>query len=233
MSFLLGHRRRRLLGVAAALAVAAAVALVLARTVAKRPQVVAAPDTVAALDPSNDRLVETFGVGRVPAQLAIGEGALWVFNSADGTVSRIEPRTQTIRTFPIGRGSRPRIGLALGPDSGWVAVGTVYRLDLRSAAARKFRLPKRAWAGIVAAGPADVWLIGGKRPLKLARPGPPLQALAWHVDPQTNEITRAIRLSMTRFSVSITYDCGRRGRFPLGSRPARCRPPRSPNGPVP
>jgi hypothetical protein len=111
-------------------------------------------------------------------------------------VSRIEPRKRTVRTFSIGRAGTPRIGPALSPDSAWVAVGTVNRLDLRSAAVRTLRLPERAGAGLVAAGPSDLWLIGGRFPIKPPPPGelPPVRTLAWHIDPRTDAVTREIRL---------------------------------------
>jgi streptogramin lyase len=125
--------------------------------------VTARPDTVVALDPASNRPVDAFGVGRVPTQLATGGKDVWVFNSANGTVSRIEPSRRTVRTFSLGPTGFPRIGLALGSDSPWVALWTVYRIDLRSGAVRTVKLPERAGAGVVAAGLSDVWLIGGSR----------------------------------------------------------------------
>jgi YVTN family beta-propeller protein len=35
-------------------------------------------------------------VGAGPAALAVGAGSLWVASSADGTVSRIDPRTDQV-----------------------------------------------------------------------------------------------------------------------------------------
>src|SRR6266508_1547910 len=196
---------RRFLAAGAAVAVAATAALELSRADGEPANLVTArPDTVVALDPSNNRLVDAFGVGRVPTELATGGENVWVFNSADGTVSRIEPRRRTVRTLSLGPTGFPRIGLALGPDSAWVAVGTVYHVDLGSSAVRTIRLPKRAGAGLVAAGGSDVWLIGAKLPLKPPPPGrlAPLRTLAWHIDPQTNEVTRAIRINAEAFGLS-------------------------------
>jgi hypothetical protein len=196
-AILAGHRRW--LVVAGAAFVVAAAAVVLSVTSSKptsdeATKVVAAPNTVVALDPRNDRLVDKFFVGRVPTQPAIGGQSVWVFNSADRTMSWIDPRRRAVRAFSIGRVG-PRIGLAFGPDSAWVAVGTVYRIDLRSAAVHTVRLPHGAGAGVVAGGPTDVWLIGGKR----LKPPPPGQfvaphTLAWRIDPRTNDVKRVIRL---------------------------------------
>ena len=40
-----------------------------------------------------------------PAAVAVGAGAVWVANRADGTVSKIDPRTDSVTaTIPVGRG---------------------------------------------------------------------------------------------------------------------------------
>ena len=49
-------------------------------------------DTVSHIDPSTNRTVgDAFAVGTAPASVAVGEGAVWVANAHDGTVSRVEP----------------------------------------------------------------------------------------------------------------------------------------------
>jgi hypothetical protein len=70
--------RRPPLAIVAALVVAATAAVVLTRTGSQPTEVVAAPDSVVALDPRNDRLVDAFGVGRVPTEPATGGAAVWV-----------------------------------------------------------------------------------------------------------------------------------------------------------
>jgi streptogramin lyase len=210
MSRVLGRRpipltaaHRGLVSVGAVLVIGATAALVLSLNRSEPAKVVAASDTVVALDPQNDRLVDRFGAGRVPTQPAAGTGAVWVFNSADGSLSQIDPHTRAIRSFSIGP-SRPQIGLALGRGTGWVAAGTVYRFDLHTAAAHTLRLPRRGWAGLVAADASDVWIIGGRR---LVKPPPsggfaPLSPLAWHIDPQTDEVSSARRIEAAVFGES-------------------------------
>jgi YVTN family beta-propeller protein len=62
----------------------------------------------------------TIRVGDMPSAVAVGEGAVWVANAGDGTVSRIEPRTgEVTRTIKVG--GRPE-GLAVGAGAVWVAV---------------------------------------------------------------------------------------------------------------
>jgi YVTN family beta-propeller protein len=73
-------------------------------------------------------------VGSSPSQAVVGGGAVWVTNSDDGTVSRIDPGSNTVRGSPIRVGTRP---VFLASDAGtiWVAnseQGSVTRIDARS-----------------------------------------------------------------------------------------------------
>ena len=69
-------------------------------------------------------------VDTAPTSIAYGEGALWVTNANDGTVSRIDPLTRTVRQT-ITVGSSPS-GIAVGGGAVWAANhldGTVSRID--------------------------------------------------------------------------------------------------------
>ena len=59
--------------------------------------------SLAKLDLQSIAPTATFPVGRGPAGIAVGEGAIWVVNSGDGTVSRIDPRTGRTRTIELGQ----------------------------------------------------------------------------------------------------------------------------------
>jgi YVTN family beta-propeller protein len=57
-------------------------------------------------------------VGRAPAEIAYGEGSVWVANRGDGTISQINPvRPRVTRTIHVGY--RPA-GLAAGAGAVWV-----------------------------------------------------------------------------------------------------------------
>ena len=76
---------------------------------------------------------EPIPVGDSPADVAVGEGAVWVANEGGETVTRIDPSTRTAGQ-PIQVGEDPR-ALAVGAGSVWVANfgdGTVTRIDPRS-----------------------------------------------------------------------------------------------------
>lgn len=58
-------------------------------------------------------------VGKAPGAVAVAEGSVWVANSGDGTVSRIDPATNQV-TATIGVGGRPT-RLTAGSAAVWVA----------------------------------------------------------------------------------------------------------------
>ena len=108
-------------------------------------------------------------VGSSPGQAVGGGGAIWVTNSDDATVSRIDPESNSVRGSPIRVGRRP-VFLASGPGTIWVSNsehGTVTRIDTRS---------NRAVATI------DV----GGAPLGIASG----EGAIWVADAQNNEVVR-------------------------------------------
>jgi YVTN family beta-propeller protein len=61
----------------------------------------------------------TIEVGRTPLDVAVGEGSIWVA-SGDGTVSRVDPKSnEVIATIDLGRSLG---GIAIGQGAVWVAV---------------------------------------------------------------------------------------------------------------
>ncbi|HLF68222.1 MAG TPA: ABC transporter substrate-binding protein, partial [Gaiellaceae bacterium] len=75
-------------------------------------------------------LVADVPVGNGPTSVAVGEGSVWVTNSLDRSVSRIDPRTSGL-VQRIDVGGDPG-GIAVGAGAVWVANsldGTVSRID--------------------------------------------------------------------------------------------------------
>ena len=94
--------------------------------------VLAAPGSVAVVDPKSARVVGTVEVGSGPVAIVPGHDSLWVANSADDTVSRIDPATREVEAT-IGVPSP--VDLAVTADAIWVASGidgTVSRIDPES-----------------------------------------------------------------------------------------------------
>ena len=62
----------------------------------------------------------SIAVGDGPAAVAFGDGAVWVANSGDGTVSRIDPETyEVVKTIEVGGAPA---GIALSDGRVWVSV---------------------------------------------------------------------------------------------------------------
>ena len=78
---------------------------------------------------SNPQVVARIPTGSDPTALAYGGGRLWVANSGDGTVDRIDPATQDVQAVRVGR---TPAGLTYDDGGVWVAVAdpaAVARVD--------------------------------------------------------------------------------------------------------
>jgi branched-chain amino acid transport system substrate-binding protein len=132
-------RRTRLISAAgvALVAVCVAVALALTRDSGGTPAV---GNAIAAIGPGSP--VSYTEVGTTPSTVAVGEGAVWVLNADDQTISKIDPETERVRTFGTGGTTTD---LAVGEGAVWVGNGeesgpglgrvftrTVSRLDPQS-----------------------------------------------------------------------------------------------------
>ena len=90
---------------------------------------VVAPNSVAIIDPESNTVVGSVGVGIRPWTVAVGEGAVWVGNLDDETLTRIDYTTRTVKRTDgltaaptglatgagrrLGRPRRPRDGFPL------------------------------------------------------------------------------------------------------------------------
>jgi YVTN family beta-propeller protein len=123
--------RRVLVGIGAVLLLAAiAVSIIEFTGGGNRTLVFVAANSLAAVDSRTNRLVADVKVGDGPTSVAGDEGAVWVANRDDNTVSRLDVRTNTLRqTIKVGGGPS---GVAVGAGAVWVANGldgTVSRID--------------------------------------------------------------------------------------------------------
>jgi YVTN family beta-propeller protein len=153
-------------------------------------------DSVAVIDPNTDRVTGDIPVGARPIAVAVGEGAVWVANADDGTVSRIDPETQkVVKTIGIGS---PASDIAAGEGSVWVAngsEGTVTRIDPRTNTVLEpidlsgpdKLAPSGAYS--VAVGYGAVWVGSGQR--KVIR-----------IDPATGDVVASVRVGQTPADVA-------------------------------
>ena len=69
------------------------------------------------IDPRGEFVIASTAVGAAPA----GAGSIWVANSLDGSVSRVDPGTNTLaRAIPVGAAPRD---VAVGEGAIWVTAG--------------------------------------------------------------------------------------------------------------
>jgi YVTN family beta-propeller protein len=91
------------------------------------------PTTNASMALRSDQILAKINVGHLPFRLAIGEGSVWIANSGDETVSRIDPQTnQVVATIKVGK--KP-LSIAVGAGAVWVANnddGTISQIDPQS-----------------------------------------------------------------------------------------------------
>lgn len=114
-------RRRRLVLGGAALATLAAAALAFAVLRSDDPgglPGLSASNSVGVIDPDSNTLVGEIPVGIRPTAITTGEGAVWVVNAGDGTVSKIDPATRAVtKTIPV---DHLQDAVAAGEGGVWV-----------------------------------------------------------------------------------------------------------------
>jgi streptogramin lyase len=129
-------------------------------------------------------VLATIPVGRDPGALAVGNADVWVTNTADHTVSRIDPRAKTtLATLPVAQFP---IGAVIGDGAVWIASRgapllsqpAVSRIDVNT----NDVVETTAIGGTVpigmAAGDQSLW-IASRSPDEVLRMGPlPVRAVA-------------------------------------------------------
>ena len=73
------------------------------------------------VEPRTGKVLPPIRVGNGPSALAVGEGAVWVVNRQDGTLSRIDPAKNHVSW--TGRIGSDPTAVAVGAGSVWVAGG--------------------------------------------------------------------------------------------------------------
>ena len=70
------------------------------------------------MNPRSGRRTALVDVGNDPTAIAAGAGSVWVTNSTDGTVTRIDPATLLTTTISVGHGPA---AIAVNAAGAWVA----------------------------------------------------------------------------------------------------------------
>src|SRR5262249_40560930 len=115
------HRKRpprtRLLVFSGVLVLAGVAALVGVRMSSGSRKLVATPNSVGVIDGKRAALSAVVSSVGTPGGIASGEGAVWVTDTADDVVLRIDPVRRTAERVPVGHGPT---GVVVGDDEVWV-----------------------------------------------------------------------------------------------------------------
>jgi YVTN family beta-propeller protein len=159
------RRRRRVTRAVAALATATALALVVWVGVRGSERVT---PIVNPLPGSLGRVAATIPVGASPVDVLVSQDAVWVANAAQGTVSRIDPATNTVtKTIQVGRNP---IRLVAGFGSIWVAnhtEQTITRIDAGNGQPLATIPTPTQPATQLAVGAGSVWALAGYSLLRI------------------------------------------------------------------
>src|SRR5919198_5769234 len=139
---------------------------------------------VSRIDSNSARRVASVGVGNGPSAIAAGASSLWVTNSADGTVTRIDPETLLTTTIPVGHGPA---AVAVNAAGAWIADAgdsTLVRVDTETNVV--------AGATDVGEGPAAVLATSTAVWGANSREGTVMR-----VDPRTGKVEKTIHLGGT------------------------------------
>ena len=139
---------------------------------------------VSRVDAESARTVGSVDVGNAPSAIAAGAGSVWVTNSADGTVTRIDPTTLVTTTIPVGHGPD---AVAVNAAGAWIADAgdnTLVKVDTET----------NAVAGITQVGDEPRAVLAVPRALWVANAR---DGTIMRLDPHSGKVTKTIRLGGT------------------------------------
>jgi DNA-binding SARP family transcriptional activator/streptogramin lyase len=158
-------RRRWVLVAALLLVIAGVVVGVIVATRDDTKPILAAPNSLAEIDPNNNKVVGVVPIGDTPRGVTVGAGHVWAANAGEGTVSMVDPRELRVaRTIGVGAAATD---LVVADGQVWVAAGSdnkLVRLGARSSGLLGIKEISRdlsASAYAIAAGDGAIWVGSG------------------------------------------------------------------------
>jgi YVTN family beta-propeller protein len=215
------HRRRRRGGLliaagAAALLAGAVAAGVIELTSGAGAKTLArvAPNSVGVIDPKSNRIVGQIPVGATPTQLALTDDSLWVVNSGDSSVSRIDPGRRVVVRTIAGPGDLGGIGADgagawvtyVRARAGWAHSGGAAFIDARYNDVKQAVPLNQLFDGTFAVGEGGVWWSG--------------DGFVSRIDPSTGKVIKVTRISpvgAAGFEAESGIALGEGGLWAIGS----------------
>ena len=154
----------------------------------------AANGDISRVDPTSYRIADNIPIGNRPTAIATGAGSVWVADSIDNTVTRIDPAGANAVATPILVGQAPS-AIAVGDGAVWVANtedDTVSRIDPRSMAVTQTISVGARPTGIAAAGGA-VWVANS------------LGGTVSRIDPGANRVEATIEIGEAPKGVTVAH----------------------------
>ena len=138
-----------------------------------------------------DRVVQTIPVGNAPTGVAVGYGSVWVANSSDGTLARIDAVSGTVKsTIALGSNATD---VAAGAGAVWVSDRTgdrVFRVDPQTDQV----------TGVINVGTGPTSLAVGFGSVWVANS---LDGTVSRIDPQTNTVTGTVAVGDGAGAVAV------------------------------
>jgi YVTN family beta-propeller protein len=145
------------------------------------------------IDPARKRVAATVATGNGPTAVAVGFGDLWVTDSFENTVSRIDPTGVVTHTIGVGRGAS---AVAVGEGAVWVVDSlddTVVRIDPHTNSVTKTISVGHYPSGI-AVGADAVW-VTNRNDGSISR-----------IDPDKNTVVKTIKVGNSPAGIVVAAD---------------------------
>jgi YVTN family beta-propeller protein len=150
-------------------------------------------NSVGLIDLKTHRLTGQVSVGARPVSIAAGAGAIWVADSGDNTVARIDPTSHAVQMIPVGSGP---VGVAVGLGFVWVTNSgerTVSQISPKTNAVVQ-TIPVGNGPTGVAVGKGAVWVTEST------------DATLRQIDPNSDKVVRTIGVGQDPVAVSVAQD---------------------------
>jgi len=145
------------------------------------------------IDPTANRVAGTVTTGNGPTAVATGFGDIWVTDSFENTVSRIDPTGVVTHTIPVGRGAS---AVAVGERAVWVVDSlddTVVRIDPQTNSATRTISVGHYPSGI-AVGAHAVWVTNRN------------DGTVSRIDPEKNTVVKTIKVGNSPAGIVVAAD---------------------------